>query len=538
MKLYNNIELPEKWPVRIEEKTIDKPVGMFYEKPDVVNIEVGRQLFVDDFLIKETNLQRVYHQPQLVEGAIFYPETQLELNDGYCSCAAPFNDGIFYDDEEQKFKMWYQAGWFDAIAYAESKDGIHWERLSHVYPDRDTDRVIEREFGTLRDGSAVWLDYNAKNPDEKFKMLVFYRKFNTDFRYYHLKPKHSHDIIGSKPPVEVTVLYKSPNGIDWEKVGVTSYAGDNTTFFYNPYRKKWVLSTRIFSSLDQRVRVRGYVEKDDIIRDYTWEKDEEYFWNKTDIFDYPDPDLGYYTQLYGLDATPYESIMLGVFSVFMGPPNNVAEKNKTPKFCNLKLAYSRDGFSWDRGDYSDFLVGSKQQGDYRCGYLHPVNGICNVVGDEIYFYYTAFTGESEKFGYHKYSGGNLCLAKLRRDGFVGMKAEKEGQLLTELMEYRGSYLFVNVNSFEGALVCEVLDEEGNVIKGYEKEACDVISVDSTKKQIQWKDKKELPEQQKIRIRFYLNHAEIYSFWITDNAEGKSYGYMAAGGPGFHQGIDQ
>lgn len=538
MKLYNNISLSENWPPRVLETTLDKPVGHFYEKPDVINVKIGRQLFVDDFLIKESTLERTYHQPKVRNEAVFYPETQLELNDGYCSCACPFNDGIFYDEEDKVFKMWYHAGWFDGVAYAESKDGIHWKRLHEIYPDRKTDRVLEREFGTLRDGAAVWLDYEAKNKDEKFKMIVFYRKFDTDFKYYHLKPKHSHDRIGSTPPVEQTVLYKSANGIDWTKVGITTHTGDNTTFFYNPFRKKWVFSTRKFSSLDQRVRVRGYIEKDDILNGYTWNKEEEYFWNRTDIFDYPDPELGYYTQLYGLDATPYESIMLGVFSVFMGPPNNIAELYKTPKFCNLKIAYSRDGFSWDRGDYSDFLASSKKKGSFNCGYLHPVNGILNVVNDEIYFYFSAFTGISPNFGFHKYSGGNLCLATLRRDGFVSLDAKEEGYVQTEKLEYNGDLLFVNADSSNGVLYCEVLDENGNVIEGYSKSDCKPVSIDNTKINIKWVGNNRLPKNKIISLKFYLEQSELYSFWISDHEEGKSYGYMAAGGPGFHKGKDQ
>ena len=59
-RLYNNIVLPDIWPPRNQETTLDKPLAVPYlqNKPDVIDISVGRQLFVDDFLIAQTDLQR------------------------------------------------------------------------------------------------------------------------------------------------------------------------------------------------------------------------------------------------------------------------------------------------------------------------------------------------------------------------------------------------------------------------------------------------------------------------------------------------
>ena len=40
------------------------------------------------------------------------------------------------------------------------------------------------------------------------------------------------------------LLYVSPDGIHWAKIGQTGRAGDRSTFFYNPFRKVWVFSVR------------------------------------------------------------------------------------------------------------------------------------------------------------------------------------------------------------------------------------------------------------------------------------------------------
>jgi hypothetical protein len=63
--LYNGIVLPNQWPPRrIELKREPMPVPYLNNPPAVIPIDVGRQLFVDDFLIEKTTLKRSFHQPE------------------------------------------------------------------------------------------------------------------------------------------------------------------------------------------------------------------------------------------------------------------------------------------------------------------------------------------------------------------------------------------------------------------------------------------------------------------------------------------
>lgn len=536
--LYNNISLPDK-PPTYAETTLDKPLDMppwLKKKPAFADIRIGRQLFVDDFLVETTDLLRIFRHPVITEKPVFEPQTALEMNDGYCPCACPFNDGIFYDDESRKFKMWYHAGWFDGVGYAESDDGIYWKRLPEINPHFETERVIPHVPGMMRDGSAVWIDCETDKKDERYKMLVFYRQYDHEVKYYHQKPKHRHDVPGSVPPVEKTLLFKSSNGIKWENIGETGRCGDNSTFFYNPFTKKWIFSLRTFSKLDSRIRTRGYFETDNFFGGSMWNEKDVRFWSRSDIYDQPDENMGYYTQLYGLDATPYESLMLGVFSIFMGPPNSVCEITKMPKINDLKLAYSRDGFHWTRPTYENFLASSRIKGTWNYGYLHPANGICTIVGDEIYFYFSCFSGVSPQFATHKYAGGNLGLARLRRDGFVALSdCGRKGFVVTEKLKFSGTRLFVNCDCPQGSLTAEILDENSKVIEGFSAQNCRPFSGNKTCVPIEWHnyDLKSL-ENRLIKIRFNLSNAELYSFWIADDESGHSRGYMAAGGPGFYK----
>src|SRR5919197_4908309 len=60
--LYNGIELPRVWPPRLSVLPDALPTPPYLVSPPaVLPIDVGRQLFIDDFLIQETTLSRRFH---------------------------------------------------------------------------------------------------------------------------------------------------------------------------------------------------------------------------------------------------------------------------------------------------------------------------------------------------------------------------------------------------------------------------------------------------------------------------------------------
>lgn len=92
--LYNGIVLPEVWPpeTSITANAGPQPVPYLRAEniPTTIPIDVGRQLFVDDFLIESTNLKRVYHHPRKYEGnPVLNPETPWEINTPGNSIALP-----------------------------------------------------------------------------------------------------------------------------------------------------------------------------------------------------------------------------------------------------------------------------------------------------------------------------------------------------------------------------------------------------------------------------------------------------------------
>ena len=141
-KLYNNVILSEKFCVSDAQN-----VPYLKNPPEVINVTVGRQLFVDDFLIDETELKPEYHKAKKYEGnPVLFAEKPWEKETLPCAC--PKSGGVWYDEQDRKFKMWYEGSWLKHICYAESEDGINWTR-----PKLNTD------------GSNIILPYDNFNDD-------------------------------------------------------------------------------------------------------------------------------------------------------------------------------------------------------------------------------------------------------------------------------------------------------------------------------------------------------------------------------------
>ena len=80
--LYNGLRLPAEWPPMDGDTENGKPPPYLRSPPAVIPINIGRQLFVDDFLIERTNLKRkrTFHRPERCAGnPILKPETPARV---------------------------------------------------------------------------------------------------------------------------------------------------------------------------------------------------------------------------------------------------------------------------------------------------------------------------------------------------------------------------------------------------------------------------------------------------------------------------
>lgn len=521
--LYNGIQLPASWPPLQTADSLE-PMAVPYLKfpPKVINIQIGRQLFVDDFLIESTTLKRTFYQAEKYPGnPVLKAETKLEKQDGLNAIAAPFGDGVFYDPKDRMLKMWYHAGWFDGTALATSIDGITWQRPElNVVPG--TNRVLANSAEQRRDAASVWFDTHAKEPADQYKMLIYNRRGQ---------------IGGALQGGELTFL-TSANGVSWNVRDTKASGGDNTTFFFNPFRGKWIFAIK---TMVEGMRVRRYWESSEFVNSTNWNEKESVPWVRSDRLDKPDPQIGIPVEVYKIDAVAYESIIIGMFQMMYGPWNEKAAELGQPKVTDLMMAYSRDGFHWDRPNRKPFIAASRSAGKWDRGYIGSAGGVCIVGPDRLYFYYSGFSGGDgtrdwqQTYWSEMYANGATGLATLRRDGFASMDAEnKPGFLTTRKVSFGGSYLFVNADSRGGELRVEILGDDGKPIDPFTKENCVPLVTDGTKSRILWRGAPNLDSLRgkTVRFRFHLTQARLFSFWVSKYESGESDGFLGAGGPGY------
>lgn len=517
MKLYNNIELPDVYPPKdvSDEEYSELSVPYLQAPPDVIDIFVGRQLFVDDFLIESTTLTRTEHRPvKEAKNPVFSAETPWEKGEITREWEYPRPSGtnvgsgaVWYDSKAKRYKMWYGASFQGHIAYAESVDGLNFERIPNdIY--EQTNVVLPRGGG-FTDFTSVTLNHYPDNKaNEEYIMSVYVRPEKCE-------------------RVGVNV-YSSADGKHWTLRAHTDGCDDTTTLFYNPFIKKWIYSIKKNGGLAGRRR--EYADGNT-----PWEGREfknRTFWLRADERDIVHEKWKDRPELYAFDSVAYESLMIGGFTVFKGPQNGVSMSRGLPKITELHIGYSRDGFHYSRQkDRSAFIAPSENPDKWDCGYIHTNTAIFTVDDDRLTFYYTAFKGDATKLDPENelvngmYENAAVGAAYIRRDGFASM--DGNGELKTKRLCFDGEYLFVNAKAEN--LSAEILDENGNIIKGFEKENCIAFSGNSCKTMLQWNNAELSALKGKIiRIRFTQNSGELYAFWISKKPTGVSGGYLGGG----------
>ena len=472
----------------------------------MINVSIGRQLFVDDFLIDKSDLVIEYHKPtKYKDNPIFKPEKSWEKES--CPVACPKSGGIFYDEKEKKYKMWYEASWLRHMAYAESVDGLHFER-PNLDIVKGTNIILdykgfelEKGFTNVSylrpDSTTVFIDPDTTNNNEKYKLFLR----NPD---------------GITPAIVAT----SMDGIHFNNFHLTPATEDRSTIFYNPFRKKWVYSIRD----SWKSRARSYYECNDFIKDRCWTETNKIKWLSTDEKDLPNPYVdNYIPDLYNVDCVGYESIMVGMFQILYGPDNITCEKRGLPKITELMPIYSRDGFHFTRPDRDTFIKASNKDGSWDRGYIQSVGGVLIIHKDELWIYYIGFSGDETKkdkiwFENGMYCNGATGLAILRRDGFASINGE--GYLLTKSIKFIDrEKMFVNV---DGRVTIDILDANNKLIVSSEE-----INTNSTDVMVDFKNfDLSVLNGCHIKLLFRLS-GKLYSFRFADK-NNDSHGAHAAG----------
>ena len=501
----------------------DAPKGFVLD--DAIDIDSGRQLFVDDFIIAATNgVVRHWNDPVKAPSPVLRPTS--EKDGRLAGCTVATDGGLWWDPTIGKYRLWYESDWAGNLRYAESRDGLAWE-----FPDlgkvKGTNRVFgddEERVGKSLDSWSVWPDYRAANPYGAWNML-----------------------ISAPGGLTTDTMFTSADGRRFECLGVAGYSGDRTTMHFDAILDRWVFSLR--DSHKPLGRARRFHAQDEFRpakvpyskRPQTEGSAVPAIWGELDVLDY-----GPRGSLYNFDAVPYESLMLGVMEVLHNTPrdNFDSECAGLPKQTSLRFAFSRDGRRYVPAPASALKPSGWGSGKWDTGYLSAVGGICTVGENELRFYYSALRGDAErrrdvvgKQPMHRqgmYYNGSIGYATMRRDGFAGLVADGDGTVTTKPVLFSGGHLFVNAECLFGEVAAEILDEKGVPIAGYAAADCRQMKfADSTKRELVFAGGDlSAFRGRTVGIRFRLHCATLYSFWVSPSSRGESRGYVAAGGPAY------
>jgi hypothetical protein len=480
--LYNGITLQDPWPpvVKFEDMQVHKvPAAPFYLKnlPAVIPIDVGRQLFVDTFLIESTTLKEDMHL------ADEYPGNPIQRG---------MPGAIWWDPSYKAFRLWHS---FYGDRHSISTDGVHFSKAPQG--------VKKPPAGDNGGGNLgpPWLDLDAKDPNKRF-VSIFPICFRPAGR------------------CEYWIRF-SPDGLNWsDAIETDSDCGDASKFFYNPFRGVWVFSARHGWG---KPRARRYWECRDLEKGPYKPAGGKGIcipiWVGADTLDPQREDMNIPCQIYNMDTVAYESLMVGGFSIWRGDPEGRS------KFKDVCIGFSRDGWSWSRPDRRPHAPISEQVGEWNFINVDTVTGVAYAVMGDRLFFYVSGRGMLPQ----------LAMYTLRRDGWISMDAGAAGgELVTRPVKFSGKHFFVNVDAAGGELRVEALDEKDNAVAPFTKENCRPVSVNKTLQPVTWAGAADLSALagKNVKFRFHLKNGKLYSFWVSPDASGASNGYVGVGGPGY------
>lgn len=471
-----------------------------------------KTLFVDDASVDETTrVRRVIHQPDDIDtNPVITPEHPWEHR------RIPFGSVLWFPDEG-KFKCWYLAmNIYDSrpgfrgyrkehhvpiheaafICYAESDDGVKWTKPElglHEFRGSKNNNIVLVCPGTHFDSTSVmYLPHDRQWP---YRLMTFIgrwpykdelvKKQWGDPSPFGIK-RHGHYAFGSK------------DGVHWHELNHNEpvlRVSDRSMFWWDPRK-------RIFAGAAKRSRdgkrAQAYAWSHDMIH---WTVTPDWI-HSADERDHPADEA---EAAYGF---PYASQWIG----FGEMRRERAGKSWKETTINWELLTSRDGRKWSRPIRDLFFAdGPSETWRYQ---VFKIFANPPIERDgRLLIYYGGKTGTVpvEK-GDKPFQA--MCLATLRKDGFVSLTAGDEtGEVITKPFVATGDQLLLNVDVHDnGSTRVEVLDENRNAIRGFDLAGSNIPGGQSTEQTVDWSGDAEWSQLsgRNVRLRIQLSNADLYA----------------------------
>ncbi len=471
-------------------------------------IAVGkrRQLLMDKYLVETTwNCFRTVHPPEKYPGNPLMTSPQPGVD--------PFDRGtILYDEATGRYRMWtryldsnlgkYGGGMCNV--YYESADGLEWTAPKlDIVPDHPLPNAIQGGKGMM-----IHLPSVVEVPPRlahKGRYAMTYGRFAENL-----------------PPGDHGAVYFiawSDDGIHWtDQPENPILRGRSDTFnnmVYNPDRDVFMMYRRSTVNAHEIRRI-AYTESKDLI---AWSQ-------PVTILDPDELDAPF---LYSMAVVPYQGIYLGFLQMFYaanagyktGPRYYKDGRCEKEGHLDIQLAWSRDGMHWDRHPQRPIFLANGPHGTYDWGMISVAQGIFER-GDRLHFYYNGSTNLHKPYHSGPPGTGSLLLATLRRDGFVSLDTPGVGYVLTKPLLNPEGKLHLNCKTNPGGSVRVAVrrgdgERDGDWIHGFMFDDADPFSGDTVDTVYSWQGKPDVSQSkgQAIRLHFWLERAELYSFWFGE-----------------------
>lgn len=488
---------------------VDQPIHSTHEK----------QLFIDDAIIASMNgLSKTQHQP------VDYDQNPVIVPDRPWEHRRIVFGSTYFFPEEGKFKCWYlvinlrdsRPGWqvpkaarsaspeapsvplneSAFICYAESKDGIHWEKPNlgiWEYRGSKENNIVLGHQGSHFDSTSVI--YTPDDVEQPFKMMVF------QGRWPYEKNKIK-DVWGPILGPDFKFGIKRQGHYGWHStdgIHFTPYksdpllkVSDRSMFWYDPVRKAYVGSAK--SSLNGK-RAHRFAQSQDFVN---WELTKTWLM-QADERDHPRDQIdGAYGFRYGAQ--------------YVGFVEMRRVRNDHARI-DQELMVSRDGEHWQRPIRQPFIpFGSKQS--WRHTVIKVFANPPIQHDGKLWIYYGGSRGSVDYYANDE-AFQALSLARLRLDGFVSIDAGDEiGVLKSREVVLAGTELHINANAGAGELRVEIQDSDGNSIPGFTLSDFQPVRTDALDATIRWNKNPSLAvlKGKRVQLLISMSNGELYAIW--------------------------
>jgi hypothetical protein len=501
-----------------------------------------RQLFLDDFVVAEmSGLARTMHRPEK-RGAVIKPDIPTDGSLIQTRCEP------VWVPEEGEYKLIYYAygggKLGTGMALATSKDGLHWKKpllnLVEVQGSKDNNWIdIDASVGPPnRAIDGVAYDPDDADPNRRFKTLLgaIVRLPAVSADCIHWTRTGTVEIPSSD---ESHFLYDRGRHQFHAIVKTGNVYGRAFSIASSPDFEHWTPNRFLFGAdaEDQKMApdiIRRRLDNPNMLGPLFVEPEPVADAKPADGLPHQPV---WRAEVYNIGVFPYEGLYIGLPSMYYPTGTCLPARNNTDGFHVIQLAMSRDLEHWVRvGERQPFIEPSGVEkgriGVYDRGQILAANSPI-VRDDELWFYYSALkwrdaiyelnkdgtqrdpnTLTDEDKADMKDGWGAICMAVLRRDGFVSIDAAADGCLITKPLQLSGRQLFVNASAPNGQVLAELIGDDGKPVQGFTRADAVAVTGVAVRMPVSWKNGGDISAigAQQVRLKLYLSAAQVYAFW--------------------------